>query len=141
VPENKKCNELLREFQRTNTSIAVVVDEYGGTAGIITIEDLVEELFGEIEESSGKSGSPIRRINKNTWRINAAEAVEFVNEQLAISIPEGEYETIAGFILSELGRIPRIGQKISLPDCTIMVSKTTRTKIIEIRLIKSITEN
>jgi len=138
VPENKKCNELLREFQETNTSIAVVVDEYGGTAGIVTFEDLVEELFGEFDESTRDNADPIAKVNQNTWRIQANEEIDVINEQLEINIPEGEYETIAGYVLSRLGRIPESGEKIILKDCTIIVTKADTIKINQVRLIKKV---
>jgi len=136
VPENKKCNELLREFQESNASVAIVIDEYGGTAGLVTIEDLAEELFGEIEESTVKSDEPIIRINKTTWKIRASESIETINNALDLDIPEGEYETLAGFILSELGRIPEIGEKVALKDSSIMVTSAASNKIKEVRLIK-----
>jgi CBS domain containing-hemolysin-like protein len=137
VPENKKCDELLREFQQNNTSVAIVIDEYGGTAGLITIEDLAEELFGEIEESMVKSDQPVIRINKTTWKIRASEPIEVINELLEINIPEGEYETLAGFILAELGRIPEVGEKIALRDSSVMVTQATNNMIEEVRLIKT----
>jgi CBS domain containing-hemolysin-like protein len=136
VPDNKKCNELLREFQASNSSVAIVIDEYGGTAGLVTIEDLAEELFGEIEESTIKSDQPIIRINKTTWKIRASESIDAINELLDVSIPEGDYETLAGFILSELGRIPEAGEKIALNDSSIMVTIAGTNLIEEVRLIK-----
>ncbi len=136
VPENKKCNELLHEFKEMNTSIAIVIDEYGGTAGLVTIEDLVEELLGEIEESTEKSKQPIIRINKTTWKIRASESIEIINEQIGVNIPEGEYETLAGFILVELGRIPEAGEKIALNDSLIMITRASRNIIEEVRLVK-----
>jgi CBS domain containing-hemolysin-like protein len=136
VPDNKKCNELLREFQASNSSVAIVIDEYGGTAGLVTIEDLAEELFGEIEESTIKSDQPIIRINKTTWKIRASESIDAINELLDVSIPEGDYETLAGFILSELGRIPEAGEKIALNDSSIMVTIAGKNLIEEVRLIK-----
>ena len=135
VPENKKCNELLREFQENYVSVAIVIDEYGGTAGLVTIEDLAEELFGEIEESTTKSDQPIIRINKTTWKIRASESIETINELLDINIPLGEYETLAGFILSELGRIPESGEKIALNGGSIMVTRASKSMIEEVRLI------
>jgi CBS domain containing-hemolysin-like protein len=140
VPENKKCNELLREFQQTNISIAIVVDEYGGTAGIVTIEDLVEELFGEFNESHKSEIEPIVRVNQNTWKIQADEEIDVINEQLNTNLPEGEYETIAGLVLAKLGRIPESGEKIILRDCTIIVTRTTPIKIIQVRLVKKLYE-
>lgn len=136
VPENKKCNELLHEFKELNTSIAIVIDEYGGTAGLVTIEDLVEELLGEIEESTENSEQPIIRINKTTWKIRASESIEIINEQIGVNIPEGEYETLAGFILAELGRIPETGEKIALNDSLIMITRASRNIIEEVRLVK-----
>lgn len=136
VPENKKCNELLHEFKEMNISIAIVIDEYGGTAGLVTIEDLVEELLGEIEESTENSKQPIIRINKTTWKIRASESIETINEQIGLNIPEGEYETLAGFILVELGRIPETGEKIALNDSLIMITRAGRNIIEEVRLVK-----
>lgn len=136
VPENKKCNELLTEFRQTNTSIAVVIDEYGGTAGLVTVEDLVEELFGEIEESPEKLDQTIIRINKTTWKIKASESIEIINDQIGVNIPEGEYETLAGFILSELGRIPESGEKIAFNGSSIMVTRASKNVIEEVRLVK-----
>ena len=136
VPDNKRCNELLTEFKKTNTSIAIVIDEYGGTAGLVTIEDLVEELFGEIEESTDKLDQTIIRINKTTWKIKASESIEIVNDQIGVKIPEGEYETLAGFILSELGRIPESGEKIALNDSSIMVTRASKSMIKEVRLVR-----
>jgi len=135
IPENKKCNQLLREFKETSTSIAIVIDEYGGTAGLVTIEDLAEELLGEIEESSEKSDQPIIRINKTTWKIKASESIESINEQIRVDIPEGDYETMAGFILSELGRIPESGEKIALKGSSITVTRAKHNLIEEVRLV------
>jgi CBS domain containing-hemolysin-like protein len=136
VPENKKCNILLKEFQKANISIAIVVDEYGGTAGIVTFEDLVEELFGEFDESDRHVSEPLVRQNQNTWRIQGEVEIDVINEQLKIHIPEGDYETIAGFVIARLGRIPDTGEKIILKDCTVVVSNSTPTKVTQVRLIK-----
>ncbi|KAF5431346.1 Hemolysin, partial [Candidatus Methanophagaceae archaeon] len=136
IPENKKCNELLHEFKQTSKSIAIVIDEYGGTAGLVTLEDLVEELLGEIEESTEKSDQPIIRINKTTWKIKASESIETLNEQINANIPEGDYETLAGYILSELGRIPESGEKIALKNGSIMVTRAGRNLIEEVRFVR-----
>jgi len=102
TPENKKCNELLQEFRKNNTSIAIVIDEYGGTAGIVTTEDLMEELFGELEELPILEDRPIRALNQSTWQVSAAESIENVNEILNLEIPSGNYETLSGF--TKLGK-------------------------------------
>ncbi|TFH03039.1 MAG: HlyC/CorC family transporter [Calditrichales bacterium] len=135
VPENKKCNELLNEFRKNNISMAVIVDEHGGTAGIITTEDLIEELFGEIDESNAEREKPIVRINKSTWKIKANEPIESVNEHLPIDLPHGEYETIAGLILAGLGRIPKVGENIDLDSCIIRIIKADNNKISQVRII------
>ncbi len=136
VPENKKCNDLLRELRESASTIAVIIDEYGGTAGIVTIEDLVEELFGEIRDSIDKSDKPITRINRITWKISGSESIEIINDQLGVNIPDGDYETIGGFILFELGRIPEVGERVTFKDGMITVSRSKKNRIEEVRLVK-----
>ena len=136
TPENKRCDELLREFWKSKSSLAVVIDEYGGTAGLVTIEDLMEELFGEIEDQSTPGSNRIRALNKNTFKVPAEAVLEFVNETLQIAIPEGDYETLGGFILAELERFPKIGETITLNDCRIIITKASRKRIEEVRIVK-----
>jgi putative hemolysin len=112
TPENKKCDELLREFWQNKSHLAIVVDEYGGTAGLVTIEDLMEELFGEIEDHAVPGANRLQAINKNTFKVSGSATVEFINDSLQLNIPEGEYETIAGFILAELQRVPVVGKRL-----------------------------
>lgn len=138
TPENKKCNELLKEFKQLNLSIAIVIDEYGGTAGLVTTEDLIEELFGEFDDTSNGNTETIKKVNKNTWEIDASETIEVINEQLKIDFPEKEYETIAGLILSQLGRIPRGGEQLVFHDWRILVVKALHNKIELVRLIKRV---
>jgi putative hemolysin len=138
TPENKKCDELLREFWQNKTSLAIVVDEYGGTAGLVTIEDLMEELFGEIEDHAVPGANRLQAMNKNTFRVSGSATVEFINDSLQLNIPEGDYETIAGFVLAELERFPAVGEKIMLNDCRIIITKSSRKRIEEVRLIKSL---
>jgi CBS domain containing-hemolysin-like protein len=137
APENKHCNELLREFKATNTSIAVVIDEYGGTAGLVTLEDVIEELFGDFEELPLEDTVAIRALNQNTFQVKGWETVEHIREQVGLPIDEGNYETIAGFIIARLGHIPKIGEKIYLPGFRISIMKATKKKIEEVRIVKS----
>jgi CBS domain containing-hemolysin-like protein len=137
TPENKKCDELLREFWQNKTTMAIVVDEYGGTAGLVTIQDLMEELFGEIEEHSAPGANWLRILNKNTFKIPGSATIEYINDMLQLNIPEGQYETIAGFVLSRLKRFPAVGEKIILDDYRIIIAKATRKKILEMRIIKN----
>ena len=136
APENKKCNALLKEFKKNNTSIAIVIDEYGGTAGLVTTEDLIEELFGEFDDASDGIEKTIVKINKNTWEIDAAETIEVINETLNLNLPEENYETISGLVLTELGRIPETGEQMVIHDCRIIVTNAQKNKIEKVRLIK-----
>jgi CBS domain containing-hemolysin-like protein len=136
TPENKKCNELLKEFKKNNTSIAIVIDEYGGTAGLVTTEDLIEELFGEFDDASDGIIKTILKINKNTWEIDAFETIDTINEQLKLNLPEENYETISGLVLSELGRIPEKGEQMVIHNCRLIVTQAKSNKIEKIRLIK-----
>jgi len=134
-PENKRCNELLKEFKQTNSTVSIVIDEYGGTAGIVTVEDLMEELFGEIEETQADATVGIRALNQNTYRVKANETIENLNEQLELEIPEGAYETMGGFIIAQLGHIPETGEQIDLDNYRIVVTKSDKKKIYDVRLI------
>jgi len=136
APENKKCNALLKEFKKNNTSIAVVIDEYGGTAGLVTTEDLIEELFGEFDDASDGLEKTITKINKNTWEIDATETIEVINETLNLNLPEENYETISGLVLTEIGRIPESGEQMVIHDCRIIVTNAQKNKIEKVRLIK-----
>jgi CBS domain containing-hemolysin-like protein len=137
TPENKKCNELLREFRQTNTSIAIVIDEYGGTAGIITTEDLIEKLFGDFEDTPVTDIPSIRALNRTTWQVQASESIERINEELNINIPLGYYETLSGYILARLGHIPKVNEKIKLRSFKIVISRASKSRVEEVRIIKS----
>ena len=113
VPENKRISELLREFQRKRLHMAVVVDEYGGTAGIVTLEDLLEEIVGEIQDESDREQSKITRNKNGEWIVEAGIAIEDLNRYLPENIPEDseEYETLTGFIHHIFRRIPDVKEK------------------------------
>lgn len=115
VPETKDVASCLREFQANRVHIAIVLDEYGGTAGLVTIEDILEELVGEIaDEHDEPPPQPIRRIDDHTAEVDARVRVEEINEAMEIRLPEDEsYDTIAGFVLARLGRIPKPGESLT----------------------------
>lgn len=106
VPESKICRDLFTEMTAKRTSIAVVVDEYGGTAGIITLEDLIESIVGNIQDEYDDEDEEISKINETTFTIDGTTNIDEVEELIDIKIPEGEYDTIAGFIISNLGHLP-----------------------------------
>ncbi len=112
IPESKPVRELLREFQKQKLHIAVVLDEYGGTAGLVTIEDILEEVVGEIaDEYEQPEPEPIRQIDENTFEVDARVRIDDLNERLEIEVPEHpDYETVGGYVFSTLGKIPKVGE-------------------------------
>lgn len=136
IPETKKVDELLKEMQKSKIHLAIVVDEYGGTAGIVTIEDLLEEIVGEIFDEYDKTNIPIRILDKQTAIINGMVPIDEVNELLAIKIPENGFETIGGFILDQFGRIPTEGEKVSFDGVDFTVSKTDGVRIMNVKAKK-----
>ncbi len=112
VPEAKPCDELLREMRGRRRAIAIVVDEYGGTAGLVTIEDLVEELVGDIRGEEEAASAAIRPLDGGRHAIDGATRIVDVNEALHTDLPEGDYETIAGLVLDRIGRVPGVGESV-----------------------------
>jgi CBS domain containing-hemolysin-like protein len=136
VPETKRIRELLREFRQNKVHIAIVLDEYGGTAGLITIEDIVEELVGEItDEFEPPAPESMRRIDADTLEIDARVHVKDLNEELGISLPEdADYETVGGFVFSTLGRIPDTGEELEYQNVHIVVLDAEERKINRLRI-------
>ncbi len=134
VPETKKTLEMLNEFLDKRYSIAIVVDEFGGTAGLITIEDIMEEMFGEIRDEYDVDEEVCKKINENTYVISGKVELDRLNEEFDLGIPEGDYETIAGFIVTKLGRIPAKGEKINIDNFNFLILHSTKTKINLVKL-------
>ena len=130
VPETMPINDLLKQMQVQNFQMAVVVDEYGGTAGIVCMEDIIEELVGEIRDEYDLAEKEIQKRPDGSILVNASLAVDDLNEELNLSIPKSdEYDSIGGFVLSELGTIPRAGQKLSAAGLEITVHNATARRI------------
>jgi CBS domain containing-hemolysin-like protein len=110
IPESKKIDDLLKLFLKEKANIAIVLDEYGGTEGMVTLEDVVEEIFGEIYDEFESVQEPVRKINQNSWRVYGKTPIKTVNIELGLDIPEDE-DTIAGFLLSKAEKIPKAGEK------------------------------
>jgi CBS domain containing-hemolysin-like protein len=135
VPESKPTVDLLVELQRAGQQLAVVVDEYGGATGICTIEDILEEIVGEIEDEYDRGPSPIRLEGPGLWRVIAKTSISQVNQTMKIDLPEGDdYETIAGLVLDRLKRIPREGETLRLGPITITIIGATDRAIEEVRI-------
>ena len=135
VPETKPVDELLDEFKEGGAGMAVVVDEYGGAVGIITLEDILEEVVGEIEDEYDKGIKLWRKVAECEYLINPKIEIENINEDLGLSIPEGDYDTLSGFLLSEVGSIPNVGDKIQYKNYTFFVTKALPRSIEEVRLV------
>lgn len=106
VPETLPCGKLFAQMTETRIQLAIVVDEYGGTAGLVTLEDVIEELLGEIEDEYDEQEILVEKIDENVYRIDSEAEIDDVEKALGITIPDGSYNTIAGFIINQLGFIP-----------------------------------
>lgn len=139
VPETMDINTLLKEMQTHRKSMAIVVDSYGGTAGLITTEDIIEELVGEIEDEydiSADEDIKVKIINENTILAKGDVEIDYLNDNYDTDLPEGDYETIAGLIIEKLMRIPAKGQKISLSNWSLEVIQASNTKILQVMMTR-----
>jgi CBS domain containing-hemolysin-like protein len=137
VPETKRISELLREMQREKFSLAIVLDEYGGTSGLVTMEDLLEEIVGEIrDEHDEGEEEPIRRISDAEAVVEAGTNIEDVNDALRINLPHEEFETIGGYVVGLFGRLPREGEEITASDgVRLRVDRTRGRRILAVRVL------
>lgn len=135
IPGTKKIDDLLKTFDQQKTKIAIVVDEYGGTNGLLTLEDILEEIFGEIYDEFETPEHLIEKIDDRRFRVSGKAAISEINEKLNLNIPEGEYETFAGFILELLDKIPVKGEIVKFKNLTFLIEKMKgrRIKTILIR--------
>ena len=137
VPETKKLDDLLREFQQNRVQIAIVVDEYGGTAGMVTIEDILEEIVGEIkDEYDIAEEEQLELIDEKQAIVDARMNIRDVNEALGISLPEEEFDTIGGLLFNTLGRIPSPGDEVEIDGVKLRVERMRGRRILKVRVIK-----
>lgn len=130
IPETMLAKDILQVLTRKRKSIAVVVDEYGGTAGIITVEDIIEELFGEIEDEHDSLALVEEELDQNRWRFSARLEVDYLNETYKLDLPESEqYETLGGLIVHVAEEIPEQGEVIDIEDFTLTILEVSNTKI------------
>ena len=114
VPKTKKIIELLEEFRQQHLHIAIVVDEYGGTAGLVTMEDMIEEIVGEIEDEHVRATQPIKKTHDGSYLIDARVEIDHLNETLSLDLPKGEFETVGGLLYQQFGKIPVRGEEMEL---------------------------
>jgi CBS domain containing-hemolysin-like protein len=135
IPETKKINDLMSEFQQKRIQIAIVLDEFGGTAGMVTLEDIVEELVGEIQDEYDEEKPIVEKVSDGEFIVNAAASVYDVNEYLPHDLPEdGDYDTMAGLVGDVFGKIPEVGEQMEFNGYTLTVLKKTEQNIESIRL-------
>lgn len=135
VPESMSVMDLLKLFRKQGKSIACVVDEYGGTAGIITLEDIIEEIFGEIEDEHDSEDYIEQDLGNQTYRFSGRLEIDYLNEKYErLKIPEGDYETISGYIVMTVGHIPDEGEEIDLDDFHFTAEKVTETKLEVVKI-------
>lgn len=137
VPESKPLRELLAEFKARKVHIAIVLDEYGGTAGLVTIEDIIEEIVGDIQdEYENQQEKPsIRRIDERTFDVEARAYIDDLNEELGGELPEDEdYDTLGGFVFSTLGHIPTKGETFEFQNLRMTITDVDRTKVKAVRI-------
>ena len=139
VSQNRLINEVFKELQKNKMQIAIVVDEYGGTAGIVTMEDILEELVGDIYDEYDKVEKEFEKLDENTYLLSGSMNINDVNKLLDAKIPEGEYDTISGYLQDELGRIPKDGESpvIETKTVTYKIEKTEDKRILKIKACKN----
>jgi CBS domain containing-hemolysin-like protein len=136
VPETKRVSELLKEFQRQQVQTAVVVDEYGGTAGLVTLEDLLEEIVGEIRDEYDEESEPVTDEGNGTFVFTGKVNIGEVGDRLGVDIePEG-FETVGGFLLSQLGRVPTVGERFDIDGLSVEVLEAERRRVNKVRIRK-----
>ncbi|HSB60426.1 MAG TPA: hemolysin family protein [Vicinamibacteria bacterium] len=132
VPESKRADALLQEFRAKRLHLAIVVDEYGGTAGLVSLEDLLEELVGEIADEHDEPERLIQRLDATTFRVAGKLAVEELNRVTGLTISNQAYDTVGGWVLDLFGRVPRKAERQQTPELTVTVEKVERTRVVEV---------
>jgi len=140
VPESKRIGELFMEMQAAGNQMAVVVDEYGGVDGIVTMEQLLEEVVGQFGDELARQTKEFQAIDEHTYDVEGSVRIDEANEELNLDLPPGEYETVAGFVLSQLGYIPEEGEQLSYGDLKLVVKEVRGLKIEKLRVTKEISK-
>lgn len=136
APETKRISELFAEMRDKNYRMTVVVDEYGGIAGIVSLSRLLEEIVGPLGDELAAAEKEYEAIDEYTFQIDGGMNIEEANEQMSLDLPPGDYETVAGFVLDLLGRIPREGEQIKYKDMKLVITEMQGVKIANIRLTR-----
>lgn len=133
--EFKHISDLFEEMQKKRVSVAIVLDEYGGTAGIVTMQDLVEEIVGDIKDEHDEHENEIEYVKENEYLVEGSTKIDLVNELLNVRIESEDFDSIGGFVIGELGRIPQKGEKIQHKDIEIVVESLDRNRVDKLKII------
>lgn len=136
VPESKLSKDLLQDFLATTTSVAIVIDEYGGTAGLVTREDLLEELFGDIQDEFDTEAAILRQINEHTFVASGRVKIDDLAERYRLHLPPGDYDTVAGYLLNRLGTIPAPKEEHVFDACRFTILQATSKRIDLVRIVR-----
>jgi CBS domain containing-hemolysin-like protein len=134
VPESKRIDDLLREMQKARVQLAVVVDEYGGAVGIVTLEDIVEQVVGEIRDEHDRTPETVERLPDGSFRVVGRTAISELNEALDWDLPKGDFETVAGLVLATVHRIPSVGEVLRIGPYAVTVLEVDRRRILTVRI-------
>lgn len=139
VPEAKKTDELLKEFQGNKFHMAIVIDEYGGAAGVVTIEDLIEEIVGNIYDEYDVEEKEIEKIDESTYKLSGTISLKSLKELLDIEIPNDEYDTLGGYMIGELGRIPEVGEQpiVEFGNFVFKVEEVDEMRISKVKMCRA----
>jgi CBS domain containing-hemolysin-like protein len=134
VPETKRVPDLLKEFQRKQVQMAIVVDEYGGTAGLVTLEDLLEEIVGEIRDEDDVESEPIVDEGNGSYVFSAKVSFDDLRDRLGVEIEPDGFETVGGYVLARVGRVPAVGETFELDGLQVAVIEAERRRIHKVRI-------
>jgi magnesium and cobalt transporter len=139
IPESKRLDTLLEEFRNGRNHIAIVVDEYGGIAGLLTIEDVLEQIVGDIDDEHDKEEAEhIVELGPNSWQVLALTRIEDFDEHFAVKFDDGEFETVGGLVMQEFGRLPRRGDSIVVGGLRIRVIQADRRRVFSLEVSREI---
>jgi putative hemolysin len=135
IPETTLAKELMVRFINEHKSLAAVVDEFGGTSGIVSMEDVIEEIFGEIEDEHDEDTEIEQRLDANSWLLSARLEIDYLNDTYGWRLPTGDYDTLSGLILSYTEDLPKKGETVRIPPFTFIVQDTEENRINTIKVM------
>jgi CBS domain containing-hemolysin-like protein len=136
IPENKRVSELLSEMQRERFQIAIVIDEFGGTAGLVTLEDLIEEIVGSIHDELETEEKDVQIVDEMNFVVSGQSALDEVNELIGTSLQSADFNTLGGFVFGLFGRMPKVGEQLKYRNIKLEVLELEGRKIAKVKITK-----